>query len=96
MDLSRFEPIVETTRDDAKAAGIEPNAHSFIVKIWIEEPAEKTGLGRWRGHITHVLTGNRRYFEDLGEVVRFITLYLEQMNVRFGKLWKIRHWLHRL
>ena len=33
---------------------------SFIVRIWVEETAEESGRSSWRGHITHVPSGERR------------------------------------
>ncbi len=69
---------------------VEFNTHSFIVKIWIEEPAEKPHKGRWRGHITHVPGGERRYLESLGEIVAFMVAYLLSMDVRldaYSRLW---------
>ena len=58
----------------------EVNTHSFIVKIWLEESAEEAGRAKWRGYITHVSSGERRYLEDLNEILLFIAPYLEQMG----------------
>lgn len=55
---------------------------SFIVKLWIEEGASGRGSGVWRGHVTHVPSGNRHYVKDLNEIARFIAPYLEAMGVR--------------
>lgn len=68
----------------------QPDTHSFIVKVWLEETgAEKstanaTGAARqprWRGHITHVVSGERRYLQSLAEVKAFIEGYLMRMGV---------------
>lgn len=96
FELKTFEPIVETSCEDAKARTIEPDAHSFIVKIWLEETAEEAGTARWRGHITHVPSGQRRYLKDLRDVCLFIIPYLEEMKVHLGFSWKVRQWLDRL
>jgi hypothetical protein len=61
---------------------IEFNTHSFIVKIWLEETAEEAGEATWRGHITHVPNGERRYVQDLDEITAFIAPYLERMGVK--------------
>lgn len=61
---------------------IEFNTHSFIVKIWLEEPADDNRQGKWRGHITHVPGGERRYLKSLSEIVAFIVPYLISMGVR--------------
>jgi hypothetical protein len=55
---------------------------SFIVKIWLEETAEEAGRATWRGHITHVPSGERRYLQRLDEIARFIAPYLQAMGVR--------------
>jgi hypothetical protein len=57
---------------------LEDNAHSFIVRIWPEGVDEKAGLVTWRGRVTHVPSGERRYFEDLDEVTAFMASYLEK------------------
>ncbi len=61
----------------------ELDTHSFIVKLWLEETAEENGRATWRGHITHVPSGTRRYLKDLEDIVSFIKPYLEAMGVKF-------------
>ena len=56
---------------------------SFIIKIWLEETTEG-GQVLWRGHITHVPSGNRRYLQDLDEIKDFITPWLERLGVKLG------------
>jgi hypothetical protein len=74
----------------------ESNTHSFIVKIWLEETVEEDGRATWRGHITHVLSGKRRYLKELDEITAFIRPYLEQAGgVDFGLQWRIGNWLAR-
>ncbi len=53
----------------------EATAHSFLVRIWLEERhvVEST----WRGHVTHVPDGVRCYFKELEEIVTFVEKYLE-------------------
>jgi hypothetical protein len=60
----------------------EANTHPFVIKIWLEETAEEAGRAVWRGHITHVPTGQRRYIQVLDDIVAFIASYLEQMGVQ--------------
>ena len=71
----------------------EYNTHPFIVKIWLEETVEETGRATWRGHITHVTSGQRRHVQDLNEITNFIVPYLESMGVQFGLSWQIKQWL---
>jgi hypothetical protein len=71
----------------------EFNTQSFIVKIWLEEPAGKGGPAVWRGHITHVPSGERQYLEDLDKIKGFMLPYLQAMGVRQVRWPKARHWL---
>ena len=61
----------------------ETNTHSFIVKIWLEEAADKSSMATWRGHVTQVPSGARRYLVNLDEIKIFIMPYLEAMGVSF-------------
>jgi len=72
------------------------NTHSFIVKVWLEETAEETGRAMWRGHITHVPSGKRRYVQDLEGVAAFIAFYLEEMGVKIRLSCRVKQWLKRL
>jgi hypothetical protein len=76
---------------------IEATSHPFIVRIWLEEPAEGIRCATWRGHITHVPSGERRYLEDLDDIKIFIVPYLQDMGIRLGLvshlrlMWQRRH-----
>lgn len=70
----------------------EINTHPFIVKVWLEETVEETGWATWRGYITHVPTGQRRYFEDLEDIPAFIAPYLVNLGVDFGLRSHIKRW----
>jgi len=74
---------------------IEFNTRSFIVKVWLEEANEATGRTRWRGHITHVADGERRYVEDFEDITDFIKRNLEDMGVKFVAGGRGTRWLHR-
>jgi hypothetical protein len=71
----------------------ETYIHSFIVRIWIEETAEEVSRAVWRGHITHIPSGERRYVEDLDAIVVFIAPYLEAIGVKFDLSWRVKRWL---
>ena len=75
---------------------LEPDAQSFIIKVWVEERAEEGGRGTWRGHITHVPSGERHYLKNLDEIGDFISPYLEAMGIKLGIRWRMRRWLRRL
>ena len=55
--------------------------HSFIIKIWLEETVEETGRTLWRGRITHVPSGHKALFQNIDDISKFITPYLESMGV---------------
>ena len=71
----------------------EANTHPFVVKVWLEETAAEAGRARWRGHITHVPSGERRYVEDLEEIDVFIASYLEEMGVDLDLGQRVQQWL---
>ncbi len=75
---------------------IESDTQSFILKVWVEDHAEKTGHRAWRGYITHVSSNKRRYLNNLSGIEDFILPYLEEMGVKLGMRWRIRRWLNRL
>ena len=62
----------------------EFQAHSFIVKVWAEEWSKEMDRVLWRGHITHVPSGERRYLKDLEDIITFIAAYLEAMDTESG------------
>ncbi len=74
---------------------LETNTHSFIIRIWLEETDEEAGRVTWRGHITHVPSGERRYLKDLDDILAFIAPRLKEMGVKFGLCWQIKEWLRR-
>jgi hypothetical protein len=67
--------------EDSSLDMFEANTHPFIVKVWLEETAAEAGRAKWRGYITHVPSGERRYVEHLEEIDAFIAFYLEEMGV---------------
>jgi hypothetical protein len=60
--------------------------HSFIVKIWLEDRDENTHQTTWRGHITHVPSGERRYISTLEGIIEFILPHLKKMGVPLDTL----------
>lgn len=58
----------------------ESSTHSFVIRIWLEETLQETPWPTWRGHITHVPSGRRRYLQDLNELIAFILPYIEEMK----------------
>jgi hypothetical protein len=77
------------------ADSLEATHHPFVIRIWLEEGAGGAYQATWRGHITHVPSGERRYLHDLDDVTAFIAPYLESMDVSLGLCWRLRRWLKR-
>jgi len=71
---------------------IELNVHSFIVKVWLEETNQR-GRALWRGHITHVPGGERRYVRELSQITAFIAPYLHTMGAYMGIKQRLKKWL---
>ncbi len=75
---------------------LESHIHSFIVKIWLEEPANGAGDAVWRGRITHVPSEESRSLQNVEEIPAFVVPYLKSMGVkfRFGPRLadRLRHW----
>jgi hypothetical protein len=74
---------------------IEPRTHAFVIKVWREETEPSANRATWRGYITHVASGQRRYVTNLNELNRFIALYLRALDVRLPLFWRICQWLNR-
>jgi hypothetical protein len=56
---------------------LESETHSFITRIWLEEKNEKLDYILWRGHITHIPSGKRLYFQDLDTMLAFVKSHLK-------------------
>lgn len=83
--------------NDENLDSLESTSQSFIVKVWIEEGADRDDPGVWHGHITHVSSGKRLYLKNLDNNIRtFIAPHLEEMGVALDTRWRIWHWLKRL
>jgi hypothetical protein len=81
-------PTTEKTHADL----VEFNTHSFVIKIWIEGTPNGEKKPSWRGHITHIPSGERRYVTTLYCVFIFIMRYLKSMGIKFGRFWWIKDW----
>ena len=80
--------LIQLIQESCSAAmdSYEPNTHSFVVKVWREEEASRQNSARWRGHVTHVFSGERRYFQSLADLTRFIEGYLSTLGVQPASL----------
>lgn len=60
----------------------EEQIHSFVIRFWLEAIDEQSAQGIWRGHITHIASGERRYLKDAASIPAFIVPYLEELGGR--------------
>lgn len=67
----------------------EPGTHSFVINISLEDQHGSPRSEQWRGSITHVFSGERRYMTRLCTAAHFIYGYLEKDGCK-------PPWLHRL
>lgn len=74
---------------------LESQRHSFIIKIWREQLRTGSSQATWRGHITHVPSGERRYLKGMDDIADFIVPYLEAFGVKPGRYWRVRRWLRQ-
>ena len=73
----------------------ETHTHSFIIKIWLEETLAEDGRAIWRGHITHIPGGERRYLKQFSDIVAFIVPYLNEMGVDPEMSSRVKQWFRR-
>lgn len=52
--------------------------HSFIIRMWLEQPDEEARHGTWRGRITHIPGNEQHYFTDTKSIASFVTSYLKE------------------
>ncbi len=76
----------DATRTDL----VEFNTHSFVIKIWFEVTPNETKKRSWRGHITHIPSGERRYVTNLFGILTFMMRYLKAMGIRVDRFWWIK------
>ena len=72
---------------------LESTAHSFIVKLWLEEAEGESDQLTWRGYITHVPSGSRRYLKTLSEIPDFITQFITAAPEHVGLKSRVSNWL---
>ena len=57
------------------------NIQTFIVKIWVEdEVSNNTGKPVWRGFITQVSSGERRYVKSLDEINTYFLKFTKMIG----------------
>jgi hypothetical protein len=54
--------------------------HSFVIRIWFDDANQGAGAPVWRGQITHIPGGERRYFNDIAEIPILIGQHLNAQD----------------
>jgi len=62
----------------------ESNAETFVVRVWLEGTGDSEGPRAWRGHVTHVMSGDRRYVESFDAIAAFIADHLRRPDAGTG------------
>jgi hypothetical protein len=88
--------LCESKLPRSEDGSLETKSHSFVVKIWLEETVAEDGRTTWRGHITHVPSKERLYFEDLKSISQFILPYLKQTGTTQRPFIHARRWTKSL
>jgi hypothetical protein len=60
--------------------GHQPEAHSFVLRIWLEDAPTGEDPARWRGRITHVLDERSRVVRGFHHVEEFVKEYVQQWD----------------
>lgn len=55
-----------------------PDAHSFVLRIWLEDAATEASQARWRGRITNVLDERTRVVQQFDQFEEFVQEYVNQ------------------
>ena len=61
----------------------ETSVHSFVIRVWLEETIDEAEEPKWRGHITHVPSNQRRYFDSLEDIKPIVKSYLDKDGSRY-------------
>jgi hypothetical protein len=56
----------------------DPIYHSYLVRLWVSEPA--AGGGRsptWQGEVVHIQSGNKYAFQEIGHLLQYLQSQFE-------------------
>jgi hypothetical protein len=60
--------------------GHPSEAHSFVLRIWLEDSPTGEDPARWRGRITNVLDDRSRVVQSFHHVEEFVKEYVQQWD----------------
>lgn len=76
------------------SADLEPEAQSFVIKLMLDTNQDRHSKRRWRGHISHVPSNERRNLKNLVDISNFVAEHLHSQGVDLGWWWRLKHDLH--
>ncbi len=68
------------TRSAADPPARQTESHLFTVRLWAEQLA--AGQFEWRGKVTHVLSGETRYFREWPALLGFLAAALAEADLK--------------
>jgi hypothetical protein len=54
---------------------------SFLVSFWLEPGGDAPRDGAWRGSVEHLSSGQRLYFNQIANLIGFLSGWLERQKV---------------
>jgi hypothetical protein len=69
--------LTENPPEVSNESNGEASLLSFVVHVWKEEAPSQEHQAAWRGHITPVPDGKRRYFANISEIPDLIAAHLK-------------------
>lgn len=61
----------------------ESEAHSFVLRIWLENRDNPDHAGEWRGWVDHVQSGRRYHFREFAEIGRIVNSIIDPAEQAF-------------
>jgi hypothetical protein len=83
------------TAEDYQKSRQDVETQSFLVRIW-REAGTQPGEYFWRGHVTEVRHGKRKYVKNFEEIALFIANFLPQLGVQLNWRWRSKIWFQEL
>lgn len=61
----------------------ESEAHSFVLRIWLENRDDPHQPGEWRGWVDHVQSGRRFHFREFDDIGRIVSSIIDPSEQAF-------------
>jgi len=74
---------------------VDEKIHVFTLRIWREPREIASACPRWRGVVIHIVGGEKKYFENLDDLLEFIMPYITEMGLMINQTEESSNWLDR-